>query len=157
MSAKPKMLQIRSEIEAVVEPAEGATLEQWQEWTVRAVRAAEKADLTLTRRANEAGKGLWTVREMFRARRAELKKEGKKLKSEMTWTRWYMAEKLSTATIKSYIGVYAKCIEEPALLNEPLSFFASDVDVPCESSYDDPIEIGSVRWVEGREKVGADW
>jgi len=44
MSAKPKLLQIRSEIQDEVEPTADASLEQWQAWTVRAVRAAESAD-----------------------------------------------------------------------------------------------------------------
>ena len=93
MSAKPKMLQIRSETD---EPEQSASLEQWQDWTVKAVRAAEEANLTATKRAYEAGKGLYTVREGFRAKRAELNKDGKKLKDEMSWTRWYKAAKIST-------------------------------------------------------------
>jgi hypothetical protein len=157
VSANPKTLQIRSEIEAEVEPAKGASLEQWQPWTVCAVHAAEKADLTLTKRAFDAGNGLWHVRELFGARKAELKKEGKKLKNEMSWTRWYKSEKISTATIRSYICVYGKCIVEPDLLNKPLSYFASVLDVAHESSDEEPIEIGSVRWMQDREKVGADW
>ena len=79
----------------ISEPAEDAPLEAWQSWTIQEGAATESDLATMetvgrraTKRANNWGKGVFFTREGFRNRKTELKGTTKKLKDEMSWTRW---------------------------------------------------------------------
>ena len=135
-----------------MEPTENAPLEQWQAWCIKAVRSAEEIDLTSTQRAYAAGKALWFVREGFRAKRAELKDAGKKLKNELSWTRWCKTEKLSSATISRYIAVYTVVLRDPKALHDPLSSFR-DLYTPSQVVDEEPLVLGQVRWMKYRKKI----
>jgi hypothetical protein len=136
------------------EPAsENEPMEQWQAWTLQECHAAEDFDNRLMRRAFNAGKGLTVVREKFRQIRTELKRDGKPLKSQETWTRWYKKHHISTGTISRYVHAYDMCRKNPEWLKLPLTDLANFTSHK-ECAEDEPLPLGEERWVTDRTKAG---